>query len=215
MKSKLCILCLISTLGLMSFCTESTNPVILENGMVSSAHPLATQAGLDILKAGGNAFDAAVAIAASLNVVEPMMSGMGGYGTILIYDSKKKEVRFLDSSGKIPVQMDSDLMRAPAQEWQENRVGAKSISTPGNVNAWDAMSKLYGNMPWRQLFEGAIKIADKGFEVSPRLARMIAHSFEQFPPHAQSYYGNIGKPLETGDTLIQKDLAASFRLLAA
>ena len=91
-----------------------------KKAMVSSAHPLATQVGLDILKAGGNAFDATVAIAAALNVVEPMMSGMGGYGTILIYNAKSKKTRFLDSSGKIPAKMNSDLMRPPTPGYLDN-----------------------------------------------------------------------------------------------
>ena len=68
-------------------------------GMVSSAHPMATQAGLDILEKGGNAFDAAVAVAAMLNVVEPNMSGVGGYGTILVYDAAQQQTRFLNASG--------------------------------------------------------------------------------------------------------------------
>ena len=74
-----------------------TRPAVGTFGMVSSAHPVATQAGLDILAAGGNAFDAAVAVAATLNVVEPMMSGIGGFGAMVIYDAKKGETRVLDS----------------------------------------------------------------------------------------------------------------------
>ena len=70
--------------------------------MVSSGHPLATEAGLEILKAGGNAFDAAVAIAAALNVVEPAMSGAGGYGTIVLHHAESKETWFLNPSGRIP-----------------------------------------------------------------------------------------------------------------
>ncbi len=118
------------------------------NGMVSSAHPIATEAGLKILQAGGNAFDAAVAIATTLNVVEPMMSGIGGYGTILVYDVKSNKVRFLDSSGKIPMNVNSDVFRAPTPDFKENRRGPKAVSTPGNVNAWEAMSKEYGVLKW-------------------------------------------------------------------
>ena len=82
-------------------------PAIGQKGMASSAHPLATQAGLDILATGGNAFDAAVAIASTLNVVEPQNSGMGGYGIILIYDAAQQQVRVLNSSGRIPASVDS------------------------------------------------------------------------------------------------------------
>jgi gamma-glutamyltranspeptidase/glutathione hydrolase len=105
--------------------------------MVSSAHPKATQAGIDILKAGGNAFDAAVAVAAVLNVVEPMMSGMGGYGTILIYDASGRRVRFLNSSGRIPASVNSDVFRAPTPGYEENRRGPKAVSMPGNVHGSD------------------------------------------------------------------------------
>lgn len=105
-------------------------------GSVASAHPLATQAGQKILDQGGNAFDAAIAVAATLNVVEPMMSGLGGYGTILIYDVTKKQVRFLNASGRFPANTNSDLMRPPTANYMENRTGPKSISTPGNLHAW-------------------------------------------------------------------------------
>lgn len=111
--------------------------------MVSSAHPLATGAGLEILRAGGNAFDAAVAIAAALNVVEPAMSGMGGYRTILVYDAQSKTTTFLNPSGRIPSAVNSDAFRAPTPNYLENRRGAKSVSTPGNVHAWEAMSKRF------------------------------------------------------------------------
>ena len=99
--------------------------------MVSSAHPLATEAGLRMLRAGGNAFDAAVAVASTLNVVEPMMSGMGGYGTIMVYSAESDTPLFLDASGKIPAGVDPDVYRAPTPNYLENRVGAKAVSTPG------------------------------------------------------------------------------------
>ena len=94
-------------------------------GMVSSAHPIATRAGLEILEAGGNAFDAAIAVAATLNVVEPMMSGVGGYGTILIYDAGEGRGRFLNASDRIPRAVDSDLFRPPTPGYRENIVGIK------------------------------------------------------------------------------------------
>ena len=182
--------------------------------MVSSAHPIATEAGLEILKNGGNAFDAAVAIASSLNVVEPMNSGIGGYGTILIYDSQKEEIRFLDSSGNIPAAVDSDVFRKPYPDYKKNRYGPKAVSTPGNVNAWEAMSRTYGKLEWKDLFKPAIKAAGEGFILDERLAKTIEHSLDRFPDHAKIFYGKNGRALEQGERLVQKDLAASLRLIA-
>jgi len=204
------LLCLSFIANTASITCITAQPI----GMVSTAHPLATDAGFKILEAGGNAFDAAVAIAATLNVVEPMMSGMGGYGTILVYHAETGTVRFLDSSGKIPVNTNSDLMRAPTPNWKENRFGAKSISTPGNVNAWDAMSSEYGNLKWIRLFDQAIILAENGFKASKRTEAMIGYGWDDMPEHAKAFYGIKGNPIKEGELLIQRDLANSLRTVA-
>ena len=183
-------------------------------GMVSTAHPIATEAGLSILTKGGNAFDAAVAIASTLNVVEPMMSGMGGYGTILVYDAAGGEAHYLDASGKIPMAVDSDVYRAPTPDFMENRRNAKAVSTPGAANAWEAMSQRFGSLEWAELLEPAITAAG-GFKIDARTAEFIGWAFDEFPDHAKEIYGKGGEPLAEGDWLIQQDLAASLRLLAA
>lgn len=190
------------------------SPASGKNGMVSSAHPIATRAGLTILQNGGNAFDAAVAVAATLNVVEPMMSGIGGYGTILVYDAKTNKIRFLDSSGKIPVGTDSDKFRSPTPNYRQNRRGPMAVSTPGNVNAWEAMSKLCGKLKWEKLFDPAIKAAEEGFVLDKRIASFISHAYESFPDYAKEFYGSNGHALKVGETLVQKDLAKSLRLIA-
>jgi len=190
------------------------SPAVGTSGMVSSAHPVATKIGLDTLKSGGNAFDAAVAIAASLNVIEPMNSGIGGYGAILIYDAIKRKARFLDSSGKIPANVNSDVFRPPTPNYKDNRRGPKAVSTPGNVNAWWAMSSEYGKLKWDKLFEGAIKTAEQGFEINERFARVINQTFSEFNEYGQAVYGREGLPLGKGDVLFQRDLAQSFRLIA-
>lgn len=190
------------------------SPAVGTNGMVSTAHPVATRVGLDILKVGGNAFDAAVAIAATLNVVEPMNSGIGGYGTILVYDAAAGRARFLDSSGKIPANVDSDAFRPPTPNYRKNRRGSKAVSTPGNVNAWWVMSSEYGKLEWQKLFDGAVKAAEEGVEIGDRFARVIKYAFPEFNEYAQSVYGEKGKPLGKGDVLLQKDLAQSLRLIA-
>ncbi|MCI0376140.1 MAG: gamma-glutamyltransferase [Gemmataceae bacterium] len=194
---------------------SASRPALGKQGMISSAHPLATRAGLDILEAGGNAFDAAVAVAATLNVVEPMMSGMGGFGVALIYDARQGAIRCLDSSGRFPSAVDADVFRAPTENYLENRKGAKSISTPGNANAWETLAKEYGKLPWQQLLAPAIKLADEGFIISAHTAKHIQSEFPAFPVHAKTFYGKNGKPLQAGDRLVQKDLARSLRLLAA
>ena len=189
-------------------------PAIGTAGMVSSAHPLATEAGIIILDAGGNAFDAAVAVAAMLNVVEPMMSGIGGYGTILIYDATTEETWFLNPSGRIPAAVDSDVYREPTPAFRQNRRGAKAVSTPGNANAWESMWERYGRLEWPDLFNSAIATAREGFEIDSRAASSIERAFSSFPAHAQEFYGHNGEPLNAGDLLIQKDLASSFQQIA-
>src|SRR5262249_59328831 len=129
----------------------AARPAVGKKGMIGTAHPLATQAGLEILEAGGNAFDAAVAVAATLNVVEPMMSGMGGFGVTLLYDAGKGRLRCLDSSGRFPAATDADVFRAPTAHYLENRKGAKAVSTPGNANHWETLAKEYGKLPWARL----------------------------------------------------------------
>ena len=189
-------------------------PAAGRTGMVSTAHPLATQAGLNILQSGGNAFDAAVAIAATLSVVEPMMSGLGGYGTILVFDAAKGQPRFLNASSRIPGAVNSDAFRPPTPDFEQNRRGAKAVSTPGNLHAWEALSKQYGTLPWRDLFQPAIRIADEGFSISKRMASLLRRIFSKFPPHAREFYGKNARPLAEGDKLIQRDLAKSFRDIA-
>ncbi len=193
----------------------TTEPQALATaGMVSSAHPLATAAGLEVLVEGGNAFDAAVAVAAMLNVVEPNMSGIGGYGTILVHDAEKGETRFLNASGRIPRDVDSDVYRAPTPNYMENRRGAKAVSTPGNANVWEAMWSTYGQLERAQVYAPAIRAAQEGFEVSPRLAYFLESAFEEFPAHAREIYGREGRPLAAGELLVQRDLATTLATLA-
>jgi gamma-glutamyltranspeptidase/glutathione hydrolase len=192
----------------------ATQPAVGKRGMVSTAHPLATQVGHEILNAGGNAFDAAIAVAAALNVVEPMMSGMGGFGVVLLYDAEKGTVLCLDASGRFPGTVNSDVFRAPTPDFMKNRKGAKSVSTPGNVNGWEALSKEYGKLPWGRLFDPAILLAEEGFDISAHTAKHIQSEFPEFPEHAKAFYGKGGKPLEAGARLIQKDLGLSLRQVA-
>jgi gamma-glutamyltranspeptidase/glutathione hydrolase len=192
----------------------STRPAVGTNGMVSSAHPLATKAGLEILAEGGNAFDAAVAVAAALNVVEPMMSGVGGYGAVVIYDAKGGETRFLEVGSKVPESVDPSIFRPPTPSYLENRCGAPVVATPGNLNAWEALSEEYGELEWRRLFDPAIRRAEEGFVVGEELAGWLGSEYPAFPDEAKAIYGRDGVALGVGDRLVQKDLADSLRAIS-
>jgi len=194
--------------------STETEAAVASKGMVSSSNPLATEVGLEILTQGGTAFDAAVAVAAALNVVEPMMSGMGGYGTILVYAAEEGRARFLNPSGRIPRATDSDVYRAPTPGYLENRRGAKAVSTPGNVNAWAAMSREYGRLEWAALLEPATELAEDGFVLDERTARSIAGAFDEFSEYSKGFYGVAGRPLRAGERLVQRDLARSFQQVA-
>lgn len=185
-----------------------------KHGSISSAHPLATRAGMAILQQGGNAFDAAIAVAATLNVTEPMMSGIGGYGTVLIYDAATKKIRFLNCSGRFPLQTNTDLMRPPTPGYRENRTGPKSISTPGNLNAWAALHETYGALKWDKLFDSAIHHAENGYLLTESIAKLVADAYPDFSPAAKNIYGSNNVPLQKGDQLVQTDLAQTFRLIA-
>ncbi len=191
-----------------------TSPAVGTNGMVSSAHPLATRAGLDVLADGGNAFDAAVAVGAALGVVEPMMSGVGGYGAMVVYDAQSGETRFLNASSRVPATLNPAVFRPPTPGYEENRRSARAISTPGMANAWETLHEEYGDLEWRRLFEPAIGYAEEGFVVDGENANWIQTEFYAFPPHAQEIYGDAGVPLRAGERLVQRDLARSLRLLS-
>jgi gamma-glutamyltranspeptidase/glutathione hydrolase len=133
---------------------------------------------------------------------------------MLFFDADKGTLHCLDSSGRFPAATNADVFRAPTPNYELNRKGAKSISTPGNANAWETLAKERGKLPWPKLLAPAIRLADEGFVITANTARHIKSEFPVFPEHAKAYYGKDGKPLQAGDRLVQKDLARSLRLLA-
>jgi gamma-glutamyltranspeptidase/glutathione hydrolase len=204
-------------------------------GIVSSAHELASATGVEILEAGGNAFDAAVAVAAVLTVVEPMNSNLfGGYGTLLIWDDGDQRLRYLDNNGRFPRAVDSDVFRAgPAGALERT---AQAVSTPGNLRGFETLWRAHGSLEWPALLEPAIRAAEEGAPVSAPLARAIAGVWEHFDGYARGIFGkpsgtsddgappgdpahgdpaHDGRvPLAEGDTLVQADLARSLRVAA-
>src|SRR5690348_4859481 len=132
------------------------------NGAVGANHPLATQAGLDTLRAGGNAIDASVAISLALAVVEPGMSGLGGDGFYQVYTAKDVTSRCYNATGAAPLAATPERFRAAGIAVR----GPLSVSTPGLVGGLGAMHAAHGKLPWRQLFGPAIEHAREGFPVT-------------------------------------------------
>ena len=182
--------------------------------MVSSAHPLATRAGLEVLEDGGTAFDAAVAVAASLGVVEPYMNGVGGYGAMVVYDAESGQTRSLSAATRVPETLVPDVFRPPTPGYQQNRDTAPAISTPGAVNDWVALWEEYGELRWSRLLEPAIRQAEGGFILDEENAGWIGSEFYSFPPHAQEIYGDNGVPLVADQRLVQEDLGRSLRRIS-
>ena len=141
---------------------QSHRPVVMgANGMVAAAHPLASVAGLRTLMEGGNAFDAAVATVAALNVVEPYMSGMGGVGCLLAYVAKEERTRVLNFTGRAPAAAD------PSRFTEENKErGILSVLVPGNVAGWLTLHETYGRLDRERLFQSAIDYAEEGFPIT-------------------------------------------------
>ncbi len=181
-------------------------------GMVSAGHELASLAGVKVLEQGGNAFDAAVAVASTLTVVEPMMSNFfGGYGTLIVYDAKRGQVRYLDNNGRFPKATNADVFRRAVDRETMIRT-AQAVSTPGNLRGFEALWKEYGTRPWNELLNDATQLAEDGVAVSSLLARTLDEAWRYMSPYSRSFYGKNDKPLREGELLVQSDLAGSFRL---
>jgi gamma-glutamyltranspeptidase/glutathione hydrolase len=198
----------------VGYADAATRPdAVGRRAMVTSAHSLATMAGIDILKKGGNAFDAAVAVASTLNVVEPNASGMGGNGFMTVYDAKSGRVYSLHMTGAAPYAASSEAYGG--KEGQD--FGPLAGCVPGNFGGWIAVLDRFGTMTLGQILQTATYYAEFGFPVDPNLAGHIAYSqkkLELFPTSAQIYlpYGKLPK---VGELLVQKDLANTFKRLAA
>ncbi len=182
-------------------------PVVMgRRGVVTSAHPLASMAGAQILLAGGNAVDAAVAVAAALNVVEPYMSGLGGCGVMLI-STGQGERHVLNFVGRVPRAADPDHTTVA-----DLSAGPRACLTPGNLGGWLAAHDRFGRLPLFEVFAPAIHLADDGFpltwkncEFFERAQATLAHSAE-----ASRLYLRAGLP-RPGEILRQEDLCATFR----
>ena len=143
--------------------------VLARNGMVATSQPLAAQAGLRILQKGGNAIDAAVATAATLAVVEPMMTGPGGDLFVLVYIAKEDKLVGLNASGFSPAAADSDFFKERNLEAIPVK-GPFAVTVPGAVDGWATLLDAYGTMTMAEVLEPAIDYAENGFAISEIIA---------------------------------------------
>ncbi len=183
------------------------------NGMVASAHPLASQAGLSVLIDGGNAFDAAVATAATLNVVEPYMSGVGGIGLALAYVAKERRVRALNFSGRAPLAAVPDAFTEQTRD-----SGILAALVPGNVAGWLALHESYGALDRERLFAPAVAYAEDGFPVTyvnSEIMSECADTLLRFPDSASIVLDANGRAPAPGARLRMTQLAATLRRIAA
>jgi len=211
---------------------QSRSEVMAQHGMVVASQPLAAQAGLQILLRGGNAIDAAVATAAVLNLVEPMMVGVGGDLFAVLYIAKDKKIYVLNASGTAPSGATLARFNTLGYRWNPKNWGPASgmpvfgilpVTVPGAVWGWHAALKRFGKLTFKEVLEPAVEYAEKGFPVSER----IAHDWrlpnalplekcctEPDPESVKTWYVN-GKPPEAGQIFKNPDLARTFRLLQA
>ena len=192
---------------------EAHRPVVMgSRGMVCSAHPLASQAGIAMLQMGGNAMDAAIATAAALNVVEPLMSGIGGDGFIMVYQREGDRLEVCNGTGAAPYAADPSRFQSKGLPMK----GVLSASTPGLLDAWLVVHERYGSLSLSQALAPAIDLAENGFPVSHVLAQAIAaEPMLGRLPASRAIFTLDGRPLQAGQVLYQKDLARTFQAIVA
>ena len=186
------------------------------HGMVASAHPLATQAGARILASGGNAFDAIAAVASTLNVVEPFMSGLAGMGMATCYIAKEKRIRCLDFVPPVPEKLPVERFK----DREDLARGPLACGTPGNLAGWCEMVKTHGRKSLPEVFAPAIAIARDGFALTDLGTYCFNSSAPEIKPYkdfydgwARNYLG--GGEVSRGQVIKQPDLARTYEAIAA
>ena len=205
----------------------SKDSVVATREMVVAAHPLAVDAGLNILERGGTAIDAMVAVQMVLNLVEPQSSGIGGGAFLLYHDAQTQSLISLDGREFAPQRADETLFLdddGKPRRWFDVVPGGLSVGVPGTLALMDHAHSRFGRLEWDTLFEQAIALATNGFVVSPRLSKSLdgygGKRLQQFT-EASDYFFPNGRPLQPGDLLknpqfvetlktIQRDRGESF-----
>ncbi len=188
--------------------------------MVAAANPLAVEAGMAMLRQDGSATDAAIATALVLGLVEPQSSGIGGGAFLLHYSAASREVAAYDGRESAPAGADEALFLTADSEplpFWEAVVGGRSVGTPGLLRMLELAHQAHGRLPWAELFEPAIRLAEEGFAVSPRLHQLIAGDryLKRYPETAAYFHDPAGNPLPVGHLLKNPAYAATLRAVAA
>ena len=200
--------------------TSRRSPVLCTHGCAASSQPLASEIGLRVLRAGGNAADACVAMAAALNVAEPCMTGIGGDAFCLFFDAKSKSVRGLNGSGRCPAALDLAAVRAAGQTGAAlDASSVHCITTPGAAAAWVDTIERFGRLPLADVLAPAIALAEDGVPVNVVSAACWQAQEEQLKnwphnPGVAQFLPN-GRAPRAGEVLAMPELAATFRALAA
>jgi gamma-glutamyltranspeptidase/glutathione hydrolase len=204
-----------------SFTTRS--PALGCSGAAGTAHPLATQAAIEMLKKGGSAVDAAVAANAVLGLVEPTSSGLGGDCYALLWDPKAGAVMGLAGSGRSPKSLTLEMVRARSKNGVIPPLGAIAVSTPGALDAWWTLHQRYGKLKWAELFEPAIHYCENGAPVPQIIGYYIKRNMAIFlrpgsgveeTANAVHTYQVMGKPVNEYDVFRNPDLAKTYRIIA-
>lgn len=185
---------------------------------IASAHPLSTQAGMNVLEQGGNAFDAAIAVAASLGVVEPYSAGIGGGGFWLLYLADKDEYRFIDAREMAPSAAHRDYYLDANGDVDRDKAvnGPTAAGIPGQAAAFDYLANQYGKLPLSASLKDAITQARDGFPVDPHYRKLMGFrhkAVQRYPESAKLFLDNNQIP-QTGHIIRQPDLANTLTALA-
>ncbi|MGI6852586.1 gamma-glutamyltransferase [Mesorhizobium sp. 1B3] len=195
-------------------------PVHARTRMVVAANPLAAEAGLKVLRDGGSAADAAVAVQTVLGLVEPQSSGLGGGAFLVWYDAASKTLTTFDGRETAPAAATPNLFLGNDGKplaFFDAVVGGRSVGTPGVPRLLETIHERFGKRPWAELFAPAIRLAEQGFEVSPRLGALIAEDVGRLDkePAARAYFfAPDGAPLPAGFLLQNPDYAATLKAIA-
>lgn len=190
-------------------------------GMVVSAHPLATEAGLAILRAGGNAIDALLAVQWMLTLVEPQSSGIGGGAFVLYYDASKKKIHAYDGRETAPAAIRSDVFLEngrPVPFYPQRITGGRAVGVPGTPKLMETVFQKHGSgqVSWSRTFSDTIRTAKIGFRVSPRLAQSVSDNKERialFPSSSRLYLAG-GRATRAGRWFRNPELGTTFEILA-